>query len=126
MLGSAPAFVKPARGEAGFTKPSRPGDEQTIGSCGRQRGCYVYGMTVKERLHNAVETMTDEEASSALRTLAEASGDPVAWMLDHAPLDDESETEEERRAVAEARADRERGVEPLPLDRVLAEFDEAR
>lgn len=80
-------------------------------------------MTVKERLHNAVETMTDDEASSALRTLAEASGDPVAWMLDHAPLDDEPETDEERRAVAEVRADRERGIEPVPLESVLAEFD---
>lgn len=80
-------------------------------------------MTVKERLHNAVETMTDEEASAALRTLADASGDPVAWMLDHAPLDDEPETEEERRAVAEAHADRERGIKPVPLESVLAEFD---
>jgi hypothetical protein len=26
--------------------------------------------------------------------------DPVAWMLDHAPLDDEPETDAERRAVA--------------------------
>jgi hypothetical protein len=51
-------------------------------------------VTVKERLHNAVETMTDAEASAALRTLADASGDPVAWMLDHAPLDDEPETDE--------------------------------
>ncbi|MGH2854851.1 MAG: hypothetical protein ACRDLF_11755, partial [Solirubrobacteraceae bacterium] len=63
-------------------------------------------MTVKERLHNAVETMSDEEARVALRTLAEASGDSVAWMLDHAPLDDEPETEGERRVVAEAHADR--------------------
>jgi hypothetical protein len=80
-------------------------------------------VTVKDRLHNAVETMSDEEASAALRTLAEASGDPVAWMLDHAPLDDEPETEEERRAVAEAHADREQGIEPVPLKSVLAEFD---
>jgi hypothetical protein len=80
-------------------------------------------MTVKERLRNAVETMTDEEADAALRTLAGASGDPVAWMLDHAPLDDEPETEEERRAVAEAHADRERGIRPVPLESVLAEFD---
>jgi hypothetical protein len=80
-------------------------------------------MTVKERLHNAVETMTDDEASAALRTLADASGDPVAWMLDHAPLDDEPETDEERRAVAEAHADRERGIKPVPLESVLAEFD---
>jgi hypothetical protein len=80
-------------------------------------------MTVKERLHNAVETMSDDEAQVALRTLAEASGDPVAWMLDHAPLDDEPETEDERRAVAEANTDREQGIEPVPLERVLAEFD---
>jgi hypothetical protein len=79
-------------------------------------------MTVKERLRNAVEAMTDEEADAALRTLAEASGDPVAWMLDHAPLDDEPETEQERRAVAEARADRERGIKPVPLESVLSEF----
>lgn len=75
-------------------------------------------MTVKERLHNAVETMSDEEASVALRTLANASGDSVAWMLDHEP-----ETDEKRRAVAEAHADRERGIEPMPLESVIAEFD---
>ena len=80
-------------------------------------------MTVKDRLHNAVESMTDKEASEALRTLADASGDPVAWMLDHAPLDDEPEAEDERRAVAEAHADREQGIEPVPLESVLAEFD---
>lgn len=80
-------------------------------------------MTIKERLHQAVETMSDEEATAALRTLAEASGDPVAWALDHAPLDDEAETEAERRAVADARADRERGLGPIPFDDVLAEFD---
>jgi hypothetical protein len=48
--------------------------------------------------------------------------DPVAWMLDHAPLDDEPETDDERRAVALARADRARGIEPVPLDEVLHEF----
>ncbi|MGH2853898.1 MAG: hypothetical protein ACRDLF_06865, partial [Solirubrobacteraceae bacterium] len=67
--------------------------------------------------------MSDEEARVALRTLAEASGDSVAWMLDHAPLDDEPETEGERRAVAEAHADRERGIEPVPLESVIAELD---
>jgi hypothetical protein len=80
-------------------------------------------MTVKERLHTAVETVSDEEAQAALRTLAESSGDPVAWMLDHAPLDDEPETEDERRAVAEAHADRERGIQPVPLESLIAEFD---
>jgi len=80
-------------------------------------------MTTKERLRQAVETMTEEEARAALATLAEASGDPVAWVLDHAPPDDEGESEEEREAVAAARADRERGIKPIPLEDVLAEFD---
>lgn len=80
-------------------------------------------MTAKERLHNAVEAMSDEEAQVALRTLAESSGDSVAWMLDHAPLDDEPETEDERCAVSEAHADRERGLGPVPLESVIAEFD---
>ena len=81
--------------------------------------------TTKERLRQAVETMTEDEAGAALRTLAEASGDPVAWVLDHAPLDDEAESEEEREAVAAARADRERGIKPVPLEDVLGEFDRA-
>ncbi len=79
-------------------------------------------MTVKDRLRDAVEAMSDEEARAALQTLAEASGDPVAWMLDHAPVDDEPETEAERQAVAEAIADRKRGVKPVALEDVLAEF----
>jgi hypothetical protein len=82
----------------------------------------LLGVTIKERLHQAVDTMTDEEAAVALRALAELSGDPVAWTLDHAPLDDEPETEEERRAVADVRADRERGIKPIPLEDVRAEF----
>jgi hypothetical protein len=62
--------------------------------------------------------VSDEEAQAALRTLAESSGDPVAWMLDHAPLDDEPETEGERRAIAEAHADRER-IDPQTRERIL-------
>jgi hypothetical protein len=31
--------------------------------------------------------------------------DPVAWMLDNAPLDDEPLTDEEREALAESAAD---------------------
>lgn len=48
--------------------------------------------------------------------------DPVRWMLDNAPIDDEPETEEERRAVAEVRADRARGIEGIPFEEIKAEF----
>ncbi len=78
---------------------------------------------VKEQLHQAVEAMTDEEASAALRALADASGDPVAWMLAHAPLDDEPETEEERSAVAEAKRELAAGVPAIPLEQVKRELD---
>lgn len=92
--------------------------------CGESlaRRRYRRTMTAKERLRQALDTMAEEEAGAALRTLAEASGDPVAWMLDHAPIDDEPETDDERQAVAEARADRERGIEPVSLEDVKAEF----
>lgn len=48
--------------------------------------------------------------------------DPVRWMLDNAPIDDEPETEEERRAVAQVRADRARGIEGIPFEEIKAEF----
>jgi hypothetical protein len=55
-----------------------------------------------------------------------AAVDPVAWMLDRAPLDDALETEEERRAVAEAHADRQRDIGPAPPGSVPVEFDGER
>jgi hypothetical protein len=52
-------------------------------------------MSVKQRVHAAVDAMTEPEATAALQSLADASGDPVRWMLDHAPseapLEDEVE-----------------------------------
>lgn len=83
---------------------------------------YAWIVTVKEQLHQAVDAMTEEEARAALRTLAEASGDPVAWMLAHAPLDDEPETDEERDAVAEAKQERAAGVPGIPLEQVKSEL----
>jgi hypothetical protein len=79
-------------------------------------------MTAKERLRHAVDMMTEEEAAAALVTLAEASGDAIKWMHDHAPPEDEPLTDQERQAIAEALADRERGIEPIPLEDLKAEF----
>jgi hypothetical protein len=79
-------------------------------------------MTAKERLRHAVDAMTEEEAAVALVTLAEAPGDAFKWMHDHAPSDDEPLTDEERQAIAAALADRERGIESIPLEDLKAEF----
>jgi hypothetical protein len=79
-------------------------------------------MTVKEQLHQAIDAMTDDETRSALRTLADASDDSVAWILAHAPLDDEPETEEERRTVSEAKRERAAGMPGIPLEQVKREL----
>ncbi len=52
-------------------------------------------MSVKQRFHAAVEAMTESEAAAALQSLADASGDPVAWMLDHAPSEAPTDDEVE-------------------------------
>lgn len=67
-------------------------------------------MTVHDTLHRLVDVLPDAEAATAARVLealAVAGGvlDPAARTALFAPDDDEPETEEERVAVAEARAD---------------------
>ncbi len=78
-------------------------------------------MTAKEQLRERVEALSEEETSQALRLL-DLRSDPVAVFLDSAPTDDEPETEEERRAVAEAEADIAAG-RTVSLDEVRRELE---
>jgi len=71
----------------------------------RDRAGTVYVMTTKERLHRAVDAMSEEEAADALDYLASRGRDPLAQRLDAAPLDDEPLTDEERESLREARED---------------------
>ena len=75
-------------------------------------------MSVKQRLHAAIDAMTESEATAALQSLADASGDPVAWMLDHvpseAPLDDEAE------ALAQFGAENAAGSSTISVDELKA------
>ncbi|HEY1689749.1 MAG TPA: hypothetical protein VGF95_12905 [Solirubrobacteraceae bacterium] len=74
-------------------------------------------------LHRLVDELPDESVDAAMVLLTRAK-DPVLAAFQAAPFDDEPETEEERRAVAEAHADRERGIKPVPLESLLAEFSD--
>jgi hypothetical protein len=58
---------------------------------------------------------------SAVRSLLEAMLDPVARALANAPVDDEPVTEEEERAVAEARESLKRNG-GIPFEQVVAEL----
>lgn len=64
-------------------------------------------VTTREKLHRLVDTLPESEHPTAVRVLEALAriADPVRWALDHAPADDEPESEEERAAVAEAYED---------------------
>jgi hypothetical protein len=79
-------------------------------------------MTVKERLHQVVEEMTDEEAAAMLRRIETLRGDPFVRFLDQAPVDDEPVTPEEEAAIAEAEADRRAGVPRIPFEDVKRKY----
>jgi hypothetical protein len=62
-------------------------------------------MATKEQLHHLIDLLPEEAVDTAAHVL-EALGRPTAlYTRETAPLDDEPETEAERAAVAEARAD---------------------
>lgn len=69
-------------------------------------------MMAKERLHQLVDLLPDDEVVTAARVLEALAGlqpgEPF-YTAESAPLDDEPETEAERSAVAEALAEVERG-----------------
>jgi hypothetical protein len=73
-------------------------------------------------LHRLVDELPDESLDAAVVLLTRAK-DPVLAALEAAPFDDEPEAEKERRAVAKAHAERGRGIEPVPFESVIAEFD---
>ncbi len=76
-------------------------------------------MTPREHLRQLLDELPDAELPAAERALAAlvSRDDPLGRLLDEAPYDDEPETDEERVAVAEARADRDAG-RLIPHDEV--------
>lgn len=68
-------------------------------------------MTLKEKLHRLVDELPEEECRAAERYLEylRDQGDLLLHRLESVPYDDEPETQEERRAVAEAYEDLQAG-----------------
>ena len=62
----------------------------------------------REELHRLIDEIPESDLPAIhnyLRSVRDESADPVRYALDHAPLDDEPETEEERQAVEKGKAD---------------------
>ena len=79
-------------------------------------------MTAKEQLRDAIDALSEDEASDTLKYIKVRRVDPTLAAFLSAPLDDEPVTEEEERAVAESRAEYRRG-EAVPLDEIRHEFE---
>lgn len=68
--------------------------------------------TSREELHRLIDEIPENEIPSVrsyLRWLKDEHADPVRYALDRAPIDEEPETEEERQAVEEGKADLQAG-----------------
>ena len=80
-------------------------------------------MSARDSLHRLVDELLESDLTAAERFLhcLCATADPVLRALLEAPLDDEPETEEERRAVQEAREELARG-EVRTLEEVRREL----
>ncbi len=81
-------------------------------------------MTTKDKLHRLVDALPEpvlDEAERLLQELQRRAADPLLRALAAAPEDDEPDTEEERAAIAEARAAIARG-EVEPWEQVRADL----
>lgn len=65
----------------------------------------MYFMTTKERLHQVVDSLSEQEAAETLDYIASRGRDSLARRLDAAPLDDEPLTAEDLDAMREMRED---------------------
>jgi len=77
-------------------------------------------MTTREALYRLVDSIPAAQLDDAHKLL-EPLADPVLTALANAPYDDEPETEEERKAVAEGRAALDAG-DYMTLDEVRREL----
>jgi hypothetical protein len=78
-------------------------------------------LTQERRQAHALLDMLTAKKLNAVRSLLEVMLDPVSHAIANAPIDDEPETEEERRAVAEATEWLQHNP-PIPFEEVLADF----
>jgi hypothetical protein len=76
---------------------------------------------VKQQIHELIDTLAPSQLA-AVRSLLEVMLDPVSRAIANAPIDDESESEHERQAVAEAKEWFRKNPQGIPFAEVLADF----
>jgi hypothetical protein len=79
-------------------------------------------MTAKEKLRQAVERLSEEQAEEALRFLDQRVRDPLLEAVERAPFDDEPVTADEEQSAAESWDEYQRG-EAVPLHEIRHELE---
>ena len=77
-------------------------------------------MTSRERVHAIIDAIPEDRLQDAATALSQLV-DPIVLAFLNAPVDDEETTEEDLRALDEARAEYERG-ETVSLDEAMSEL----
>lgn len=76
-------------------------------------------MTARERLHQLVDELSDQEADDVLRYIVQRREDPVIAAFRDAPQDDEPFTATEEDALAKVQADRTAGVPRISYAEIM-------
>jgi len=79
-------------------------------------------MTTKERLHQLVDELSEQEAEAALVIVERRRDDPILHALASAPIDDEPSDPEEDASAAEALAAYRRG-DAVSTEQLRGELD---
>lgn len=79
-------------------------------------------MTTKERLHQLVDELSEQEAEAALVIVERRRDDPMLHALASAPIDDEPSDPEEDASAAEALAVYRRG-DAVSTEQLRSELD---
>lgn len=76
-------------------------------------------MTARERLHQLVDELSEQEADDALRYIVQRREDPVIAAFHDAPEDDEPFTAADEGTLAEVQADRTAGVARISYSEIM-------
>lgn len=82
----------------------------------------IGSMTTRDRLHQIVDKLPEEELDAALQAIEARADDPMIRRLDDAPAEDEEISPEEEAAVQEARDELAAGAPLISHDEIKREF----
>lgn len=80
-------------------------------------------MTTREKLHQLVDKLPEEELDAALQAIEERADDPLIRRLEHVAAEDEEISAEEEAAVQEARDEMTAGAPLVSHDEIKRELD---